>query len=206
MATSPLESISQDLDWREAELGSLKLLLARNDTTEHQKDVLLKACWALLYAHYEGFVKTALTVFYDEAKRRAQDCGSLPKPTRLFALEKMLRQIRNLPPPDFLDQIETFTGTHHLGKPVFPDVDTKSNLWPNVLQELLDAADINLPSLTNHKVLINTLVSRRNKIAHGNQAMILEVADYRSYEAAVYDLMYELAFGVDERLGQSPYI
>jgi len=48
---SPLDVISDDLDWREAELGSLKLLLSRNDVSEHQKLVLLRASWALLYAH-----------------------------------------------------------------------------------------------------------------------------------------------------------
>lgn len=69
MPPSPLEIISEDLDWREAELGSLKLMLARTDTTEHQRVVLLRSCWALLYAHYEGFVKTALTVFFDHARK-----------------------------------------------------------------------------------------------------------------------------------------
>lgn len=206
MATSPLESISKDLDWREAELGSLKLLLARKDISEHQKIVLLRACWALLYAHYEGFVKTALTIFYDEARKRTQECGSLPTLTRLFALETMLKKIRNLPPPEFLGEIETFSGTYHRDKPDFPDVDTKSNLWPNILRELLDTADLTLPSLAVHHVLIKTLVTRRNKIAHGNQEMITEVAYYRNYEAAVYELMYELSFSIDERLNQSPYV
>lgn len=206
MAASPLDFISQDLDWREAELGSLKLLLARNDTTEHQKTVLLRACWALLYAHYEGFTKTTLTIFFDEARKRAQDCGSLPKLTRLFALEKLLKKIRNMPPPDFLNEIENFSGFHHPVKPVFPEVDTKSNLWPNVLQELLDAADLELPSLAANQALIKTLVFRRNNIAHGSQDLIQEVTYYRSYEAAVYDLMYELAFSVDERLKRAPYV
>lgn len=206
MAISPLESISQDLDWREAELGSLKLLLARNDTTEHQKVVLLRACWSLLYAHYEGFIKTALTIFYDEARKRTQNCGSLPAPTRLFAFGNMLEKIRNMPASEFLNELEGFVGSHHVGKPVFPEVDTKSNLWPNVLQELLDSADIALPSLDAHRVLIKTLVSRRNSIAHGNHELIQEVDYYRGYEAAVYDLMYELAFSVDERLARAPYI
>lgn len=206
MALSPLESISNDLGWREAELGSLKLLLARKDTTEHQKTVLLRACWALLYAHYEGFVKTALTVFFEEAKKRTQDCGSLPERTRLFALEKTLRKIKNLPSPEFLNQIESFSSTYHVIQPIFPEVDTKSNLWPNVFEELLDAADIALPALTTHRLRLKTLVSRRNNIAHGIHELIQEVSYYRSYESAIYDIMYELAFGIDERLSREPYV
>lgn len=102
MVQSPIEVISQDLDWREAELGSLKLLLARDDTTEHQKLVILRACWALLYAHYEGFVKNSLTVFFDKAKELAKDCQSLPSGTLLFALEAKIKELRSLPSSEFL--------------------------------------------------------------------------------------------------------
>lgn len=202
---SPLEAISQDLDWREAELGSLKLLLSRNDITESQRAVLLRACWALLYAHYEGFAKTALTIFYDEARKRTQSCASLPRATRLFALERRLKQLRALPSPDLLDQVENFTAIHHVSRPVFPDVDTKSNLWPSVLKELLTAADLSLSTLDTHQVLIKTLVSRRNSITHGDNDIIQEISYYRLYESAIYDIMYDLAFSVDDRLSRSPY-
>jgi hypothetical protein len=130
----------------------------------------------------------------------------LPTTTRLFALESKLREIRGLPGDQFLDQVERFVANHHASKPIFPEVDTKSNLWPNVLQELLDAADINLHTLAVHQVSIKTLVSRRNKIAHGNQELISEIAYYRNFENAVYDLMYELAFSIDERLRRPPYV
>lgn len=200
-----LEIISRDLDWREAELGSLKLLLARKDTTEHQRRVLLRACWAMLYAHYEGFSKFALTIFFDKAKDRVNNCGSLPQLTRLFALEAKLKKIKNLPSADFLVQVEAFLGTHHAARPVFPDVDTKSNLWPRVLKDLLDAADISVPALDKHEIRIKTLVSRRNNIAHGVNELISEVAYYREYENAVYELMYELAMEVDARLHRAPY-
>jgi hypothetical protein len=83
---TPLEQISADLGWRESELGSLKILLGRRDLTKTQQAVLLRASWAMLYAHYEGFVKTALTIFYDEVSKRITNCGDLPKETRAGAL------------------------------------------------------------------------------------------------------------------------
>ena len=184
----------------------MKLLLARHDTTEHQRAVLLRASWALLYAHYEGFVKTTLTVFFGYASNLVTDCGSLPEVTRLYALESNLRVLRNLPSSDFLLGIESFSGDHLSSQPVFPDVDTRSNLWPSVLKELLDAADIQLPNLEVHRASLQTLVSRRNSIAHGKSDMIQEISYYRKFESAVYDVMYELAFSVEERLGRSPYI
>ncbi|AUC52326.1 hypothetical protein CDO87_03585 [Sagittula sp. P11] len=205
MTRSPLDTITEDLNWREAELGSLKLLLSRDDVTEHQKVVLLRASWALLYAHYEGFSKTSLTVFYDYAKRYVANCGSLPINTRLFALEKKLRTLRSLSPEPLLNELENFSTIFYASGPIFPEVDTKSNLWPNVLEDLLRDADISLTSLDLHRVKISTLVNRRNNIAHGKRDIVAEVSYYRGFESAVYDIMYEMAFKIDERLNSAPY-
>src|SRR5271166_3485048 len=105
---TPLDQISQDLSWRERELGSLKILLARDDISPAQQEVLLRAAWALLYAHYEGFVKTALTIFYDEVTKRIASCGQLPKATRANALTTKLNEIKSLSGIGFLDEIENF--------------------------------------------------------------------------------------------------
>jgi MAE_28990/MAE_18760-like HEPN len=203
---NPLDLLSKDLDWREAELGSLKLLLARADTTDHQKLVLLRSCWALLYAHYEGFVKTALTIFYSEASKRVADCGSLPEGTKIFALANSLRKMRSHSDTELLKEIEGFAVKFINQKPGFPEVDTKSNLWPNVLEDLLSNADLALNTLEQNRIRLRTLVARRNDIAHGKNELIKEVDYYRQYEASVYDVMYELAFCVDDRLRRPPYI
>lgn len=205
MARSPLDVITEDLSWREAELGSLKLLLSRKDISDHQKVVLLRASWALLYAHYEGFSKTSLTVFYDYAQRAVANCGILPIKTRLFALEKKIKKLRNLSSEPLLKEIETFSVSFYKPAPIFPEVDTKSNLWPNVLEDLLKDADINIDTLDIHRVKISTLVNRRNNIAHGVRDIVTEVSYYRGFESAVYDIMYEMAFKIDERLKLSPY-
>lgn len=203
---SPLDLITDDLSWREAELGSLKLLLSRSDVSDHQKLVLLRASWALLYAHYEGYSKTALTVFYDYAKSAVANCGGLPVKTRLFALEKKLRTIRGLPPEPFLKEVENFSITFYTPPPEFPEVNTRSNLWPNVLKDLLSDADIVVDALDMHRVKISTLVKRRNNIAHGENDIISELSYYRGFESAVYDVMYEMAFKIEERLGLAPYV
>ncbi|WP_157879136.1 MAE_28990/MAE_18760 family HEPN-like nuclease [Pararhodospirillum photometricum] len=197
-----LDYMTSDLDWREAELGSLKILLARQDLTDQQKAVLLRASWALLYAHYEGFTKTAFTVFYEKVTERTQNCRSLPRATKVFALDKMLREIKKLDLPDFLDKIENFFPSE---KPAFPEVDTKSNLWPNILEQLLYEADVKLQTIDQHRVTIKSLVARRNNIAHGKQEIITELSLYRSHELAVYEVMYDLAFSLDERIKRPPY-
>jgi hypothetical protein len=206
VARPPLDVITDDLSWREAELGSLKLLLSRKDVSDHQKIVLLRASWALLYAHYEGFSKSSLSIFYDYAKNAVVNCGERPEKTRIFALRKKIKRLRNLEAEPFLKEMENFAVSYHNPSPDFPEVDTKSNLWPNVLESLLMDADITLETLDSHRLKIKTLVNRRNTIAHGKQDIVSEISYYRGFESAVYDVMYEMALKIDERLKRAPYV
>ncbi len=54
-----VKQLEEDLDWRIAELGILKtqVVSARKGSDRYQ--VMLRALWAMLYAHYEGFCKFA---------------------------------------------------------------------------------------------------------------------------------------------------
>jgi hypothetical protein len=200
-----LETISRDLDWREREIAAMRLLLSSAEITNGQRQGLLRAAWAMLYAHYEGFCKNTLATFYDVITSSGIACRDLPQSTRLFALGDRLRHLKNMPNGDLFGEIVSFQ-LHHLSvSPQFPDVDTQSNLWPSVLIDLLEAADLNADKVKEHEIKLKTLVSRRNKIAHGENNIISEVGYYRTYEDAVYDVMYDLAIQVDTRLSLPPY-
>lgn len=200
-----LEAISRDLDWREKELASMRILLSSSGITATQKLGLLRAAWAMLYAHYEGYCKNTLTAFYDVISRSGISCQDLPETTKIFALGESLRRMKNMPNGDLLCEIVKFQSNCLSVSPEFPDVDTQSNLWPNVLIKLLEAADLSTEKAREHELKLNTLVSRRNKIAHGENNIIAEVEYYLSYESAVYDIMYDLAIQVDSRLSLPPY-
>ena len=77
-----LRSITNDLDWRESEIASMRLFLAGSSLNKAQEKVLLRAAWALLYAHYEGFCKNALTIFYDHILSLPILCQYIPHATR----------------------------------------------------------------------------------------------------------------------------
>ncbi|WP_198013964.1 MAE_28990/MAE_18760 family HEPN-like nuclease [Desulforegula conservatrix] len=53
----PIDIITKDLEWREREIAAMRLLIYRPDLTNSQRSALLRAGWAMLYAHYEGFIK-----------------------------------------------------------------------------------------------------------------------------------------------------
>lgn len=201
-----IDDISRDLDWREAEIASMRLLLSRKDISSKQVEVLLRAAWALLYAHYEGFVKYCLTLFYEEISRRSVKCAVLPNATQVFALAKVLKQIRTMPLVNMITEVSNFKDLHLDSLASFPEVDTNSNLWPETLVALLVSADLESQIVNKNRSKLTTLVSRRNEIAHGQKNFIAEFKYYLTYEAAVYEVMYDLALQVEERLASTPYL
>lgn len=202
---SVLDYLTRDLDWRETEIASMRLLLLSGSVTEAQNTVLLRAAWALLYAHYEGFCKNALATFFDAARGSGIRCSTLPRPTKILALGDTFGRLRNLPNSDFLAAIESFSSSHLDKIPDFPEVDTQSNLWPNVLIDLMVSADLSPAKVEEHRLKLSTLVARRNGIAHGENNMIPEFEYYKSYEKVVYEVIYDLAYQVEERLQSAPF-
>lgn len=203
---SVIDIISQDLDWREREIAAMRILLSGPSLTDSQRAALLRAGWAMLYAHYEGFIKNALTIFYDEAAKATEKCEYLPSNTKIFALKDALRSLRNLPSADMLNKIEKFKTEHLESNHEFPDVDTKSNLRPDILIALLKTADLNTSIAEKNEVKLRTLVSRRNSIAHGEKSFINEISYFRGFEDAVYEVLYDVALQIDYRLSQPPYL
>lgn len=203
---SVIDIISQDLDWREREIAAMRILLSGPSLTDSQRAALLRAGWAMLYAHYEGFIKNTLTIFYYEAAKATEKCEYLPSNTKTFALKDALKSLRSLPDADMLNKIETFKSDQLEMNPKFPEVDTKSNLWPNELIYLLETADLDTNIAKKNQVKLHTLVSRRNSIAHGEKNFISEISYFRGFEDAVYEVLYDVALQVDYRLSQPPYI
>lgn len=203
--TTTLETISKDLDWRESEIAGMRILLSSPAISEGQRKGLLRAAWAMLYAHYEGFCKESLTVFYSAICASGAACSELPQPTKLHALEKKMGHLRQMTSNELLEAILSFNSCHLEKSPSFPDVDTKSNLWPNVLIDLLESADLSPGKVAEHQLKLKTLVSRRNEIAHGKNNFITDVPYYLTFENAVYDVMYDLALQIDNRLRMPPY-
>lgn len=202
---SVLDDITRDLDWRESEIASMRILLSSPSITQTQRTALLRASWALLYAHFEGFCKNALVIYYDFISRSGVSVRDLPDTSKVFALEEKLKELRKLPSDQLLVEISNFEVSAMSISPDFPSVDTQSNLWPNVLKDLLEIADLSVIKVQEHELKLKTLVSRRNKIAHGEHNMIPEVSYYKEFESAVYDVIYDLAYQIEARLSQAPF-
>jgi hypothetical protein len=200
-----LDCIIKDLEWRQGEIAGMRIILSSLSISDGQRKALLRAAWAMLYAHYEGFCKEALTAYFNVIENSGATNSVLPEKTKIHALSHHLKKARTMGDEELLGEIFVFSSKYIDSRPKFPDVDTQSNLWPNVLKGLLELADLSAKKVDEHSAKLKTLVARRNQIAHGKDNFIEDIKYYLTFESAVYDVMYDLTEQIDKRIGLPPY-
>ena len=66
------DHLSEDLAWRKIELSALKGLIESRNLGLHKNKVLTRSGIAILYAHWEGYVKCAATAYLEFVSRQKQ--------------------------------------------------------------------------------------------------------------------------------------
>jgi hypothetical protein len=206
--SEPSDILEADLRWREAEIGSLKLLVSRAAKDSVQHRALLRALWAMLYAHYEGYCKFVwdfyLQAVANEGRTRIECCSPLAR----FSLTKLFQEFRRNLDSNSVWELCSGKFSDWMNEPLTFEVplDTKSNLWPNLLIENSTSIDLPSSQAAEHALRLRALVARRNDIAHGKKMVIPTLEAYQPYEDAAFLVMHELAVAVLERLEDKSYL
>ena len=189
--------LEQDLKWRESELASLKRLAINATSEQVVHRALLRAMWALLYAHFEGFTKFCWDTVLDHVQAAAVPANGLNIKYALLALEPRFKDHRaNLDSSSIWTFFAVGLPQALLAPAEFPEdsrLKTESNLWPNIFERESDRLGIQCGELHKHRSRIKALVARRNDIAHGKNMVIATLTEYHEYENATLCLMHELA-------------
>lgn len=202
--------IEADLNWREAELAAIKSQIITTDRAKKpiRYEALLRAITALLYAHYEGFCKFAWDLYLDTIQKqnvkRYQCCEEIIK----LSLRKRFKELGGDLSPD---EVWNFFATELPGLTndnVEFNIRLKanSNLSPELLKKNSTDVGLSCSMVDEHRILLNTLVSRRNSIAHGEKDVIRDLIDYNKYENAAFAVMYELGLSVIDSLDNQSYL
>lgn len=202
--------LDNDLKWREDELASLKhhAISTRNSPVPHR--AALRALWAMLYAHYEGFTKFCWELALDEIERsNVRRCDVLDT-LAIASLENVFVEFRaNTKSSRIWEFAKIELPNEMNGHAKFDSrcrFSTGSNLWPDVfLRETLKLG-VRCSKVNESMIQLKALVSRRNKIAHGEQMVINTLNEYKPYEDAAKLVMYELACEIDDLLSNKLYL
>lgn len=163
-----VDHLDQDLGWRKKELTSIIT------STSHKKnsDVKLRIGMAILYAHWEGYIKNAGSYYILYIKQLELKYEELSenfiaialKNTFCTCLESNKTSIHTKLVDILVNNLSTIAPI-----PYYNLIETRSNLNWKVFKEILDTLGLESSFYVIKDKQVNKLVDSRNGVAHGQR-------------------------------------
>lgn len=179
------DGLDADLAWRRVEMQAL--LTQIRATKGSSQDALLRAGLALLYAHWEGYSKYALTQYVKFVSRRKLKLKELGAGFAAMAVDAAVRKKGNLSESGRRVAVVTMLLDDLDERLAVPnrEVNTQSNLNSELCEELLAALGLDFSPFSTKAHLIDyKLLRARNEIAHGRWSPV-DLAAYEELHAEV---------------------
>jgi hypothetical protein len=187
-----IDKIGQDHVWRLREISELKNLIQEPSTSEIRKRVLCRAGIALLYAHWEGFVKKSGTYFLEYVAAQRHNISELRSNFITLLVRGKIDKASESNKYSAFDEVTRYIIDNQNTRAKIPTknvVETQSNLSTNVLKEIMWCLGLDYGFYESKEKLINLmLVGRRNHVAHG-EAIEVESDDFVGMVDEVLGLM-----------------
>ena len=173
------DALDNDLQWRKRELTTVNSMLESSLTP--QRGPLLRAAVCLLYAHWEGFVKTAATCYVSFVAIRRLRYRELAPNFVALGLSREIRDAGKSDDPTSRTNLITKL-TSDLSERADIDwqnsVNARSNLNSKTLREILALLGLDANRyLSKGSLLDKKLLENRNRVAHGER-MEIDPDDY----------------------------
>lgn len=190
-----------DIEWRCVEIDILRKTLRYGvDEDKPKRNIMMRSGWAMTYAHYEGFCKFALELYIDFlAKEMSPEF--LSNEMACFFYEAKINVFRNKKSLDLLKLSSALNSDIRKNKIEAKEFDTKSNLWPNIIEEISDKLGLDHSRYLTHKLELQKLVGTRNDIAHGKNVPVGDFWQLDKCILATIDTMDNLALSIVDSCG-----
>jgi len=163
-------ALSADLGWRRKEISVFRSLVGASDSAKQQ--ALLRGAVAVLYAHWEGFLKQSAEVYLSYVRLRRTNLNELAPCFAAMAARNRLHSLNESSKVRLHVQFVDWWAQEWQRRATLPNVspiDVKGNVTIDVFQNLI--CQLGLPYRAEYslreKPIIERLVDVRNKLAHG---------------------------------------
>jgi hypothetical protein len=186
------DTLAQDLAWRKKELSQIRSLVETRSFSTDRHDVLLRSGITLLYAHWEGFVKTAATSYLEFVARQKLPYKELAPNFIALAMKAQLNDATQANKSSihievvgfFLDRLE------ERSQVPYESVIQTGNLSSDVFREIncLLELEYDPQYVIRENLLDERLLRQRNTIAHG-QYLLIDRDSYIELHEVVVEIM-----------------
>ena len=203
------DRLAGELAWRKKELSDFKYYVGLMPPDSTRRKVLGRCGVAMLYAHWEGFVKIAGRYFLEFiAMQRLRNEELHPNLLTLSMKRKVPFSPNTLKASEF-GKITDFFLSQMPNRTTIPyrtAIDTESNLSSAVLREILWCLGLDYsPYETKEKFIDSRLLGRRNFVAHG-EAVTVDPCEYDEMRADVIAMMTTLKTQIENSAMLKSYL
>jgi RiboL-PSP-HEPN len=196
MSIRTVDDLSGELDselaWRKKELSDLKYFMDQAGAGAGRRRVLGRCGVAILYAHWEGFVKLASRYFLEFVAMQRLPNGQLGPNLLTLSLRSTISFSPEMRKHSEFGKITDFFLTklsHRARFPFKTGLNTEANLSSSVLKEITWCLGIDYsPYQTKEKFIDSRLLGRRNHIAHG-EGLDVDPDEFDEMRATVLEMM-----------------
>lgn len=178
------DAIDEEMSWRKHELSTIRsnVSVAR----KFAKNTAIRAGIALLYAHWEGAVKSIATFYLEYVSMQGLSYGQLKSNFLAVALKCELKEFENSNKTTLHTAVVSNIVNSQSVKskiPVEGIISTNSNLNSEKFTEIMATIGLECTEYEGTYKLIDTvLLKKRNMIAHGERLEALDLDEERYYE------------------------
>ena len=178
------DQLSSELAWRKKELSVIKSLIDTGSFSTSKKTALLRSGVTILYAHWEGFIKQAASIYLEFVSMQRLPYDKLSANFLALAMKNKLNQAKDTNKATIYNEVVDFfmTKLSERSSIQYKNVIQTSNLSSSVLREIVCMLGLDYSFYESKNILIDEkLLRMRNEIAHGN---------YLSIDQKEYDELY----------------
>ncbi len=162
---------TRELAWRKKELFSLHAMIFTPGISPNKKNALMRSSIALIYAHWEGYIKSCSTAYIEYVAMQRLKHNELAINFLALAVRPLLMgAFQSKKADDHIKVVNFFTNelTTQSSMQYKELIDTQSNLNTSVLRNIISSLGLDYSLYaTKEKLLDERLLRTRNQIAHG---------------------------------------
>lgn len=203
------DKLARELIWRKKELSDLKYYIDLTPPDSTRRKVLGRCGVAILYAHWEGFVKLAGRYFLEFIAMQRLRNEELHPNLLTLSMRKQVNFAPNTLKASEFGKITNFFLSQMPGRAAIPyktAIETSSNLSSAVLREIMWCLGLDYtPYETREKFIDSRLLGRRNFVAHG-EVMDIDPGEYDDMRTGVIAMMTNLKTQIENSAVLKTYV
>jgi len=187
-------AVDRETAWRKREL--VTILFHARESRATKAPTALRAGVALLYAHWEGWIKNIATYYLDYVARQRLTYEQLSTPFFALALKQRMTKLSEATTANPHIEFAEFL-RNELSNPAYLNskgaVITAANLSSSVLRDILAKLGIDQhPYELQANLIDQGLLFRRNNIAHG-EFLEVSMSDFEVLHSEITELLIMFA-------------